>query len=134
MADPPIPGDRPDDPFGGLPLFGDLARALAGQGPLNWDAARQFAQLGATSGRVEHNVDPLLRSSYTELARIAGMHVLDVTGADISLPDPELLTPGQCRVVRRVLEGAGIPVLLLSARRASTLARRPMTSSALSTA
>ena len=38
------PEERPDDPFSQLPMFGELAKALAGQGPLNWDAARQFAQ------------------------------------------------------------------------------------------
>jgi putative hydrolase len=95
MADVPSPGDRPDDPFGGLPLFGDLARALAGQGPLNWEAARQFAQLGATGGRSEHNVDPAVRVAYRDLAGIAGMHVRDVTGSDADLPEPELVTPGQ---------------------------------------
>ena len=95
MADVPSPGDRPDDPFGGLPLFGDLARALAGQGPLNWEAARQFAQLGASGGRPEHNVDPVLRATYADLAAIAGMHVRDVTGSDADLPGPELVTPGQ---------------------------------------
>jgi putative hydrolase len=94
MADVPNP-DRPDDPFGGLPLFGDVARALAGQGPLNWEAARQFAQLGATGGQPEHNVDPVLRSTYGDLATIAGMHVRDVTGSDAELPPPELVTPGQ---------------------------------------
>ena len=35
-----------EDPFSNMPLFGDLSRALSGQGPLNWDAARQFALLG----------------------------------------------------------------------------------------
>ena len=37
-------------------MFGDLAKALSGQGPLNWDAARQFAGLAATGGdsRDEH--------------------------------------------------------------------------------
>ncbi len=31
-------------------MFAELARALAGQGPLNWDAARQFALLAAAGG------------------------------------------------------------------------------------
>jgi putative hydrolase len=95
MSDVPSPGDRPDDPFGGLPLFGDLARALAGQGPLNWEAARQFAQLGATGGRPEANVEPALRPAYADLARIAGMHVHDVSGSDVDFPEPELVTRGQ---------------------------------------
>ena len=31
-------------------MFGDISRMLAGQGPLNWDAARQFAIMSATGG------------------------------------------------------------------------------------
>ena len=58
MSDAQPPGRRrrptePSNPFAGLPLFGDLAKALAGQGPLNWDAARQFALMGATGGASE---------------------------------------------------------------------------------
>ena len=90
--------DQPDDPrnpFAGLPMFGDLARALAGQGPLNWDAARQFAQLGATGGKAEHNVDPTMRLAYADLARIAAMHVSDVTGAELPFPEPMIVTRGQ---------------------------------------
>jgi putative hydrolase len=73
------PEERPD-PFSGLPLFGDLAKALAGQGPLNWDAARQFAQLGAAGTTPETNVPPEVRMSYEDLSRIARMHVADVVG------------------------------------------------------
>ena len=107
MAEGPHP-DEPDDtgddhdaidplagnPFAGLPMFGDLARALQGQGPLNWDAARQFAMLGATQGQPEHNIDPAVRITYTELARIAGMHVNDVTGTDTNFPEPRIVTRG----------------------------------------
>jgi putative hydrolase len=90
------PDERPeDDPFASLPLFGDLSRALAGQGPLNWEAARQFAQLGATGGTPEHNVEPAVRIAYADLARIAGLHVNDVMGTTIEFPEPKLLTPGQ---------------------------------------
>jgi putative hydrolase len=100
MADGPNPDDhddQPDDggpinPFAGLPMFGDIARALQGQGPLNWDAARQFAMLGATQGQPESNVDPAVRIAYTDLARIAGMHVNDVTGTDTSFPEPRIVT------------------------------------------
>ena len=49
MADDDEPGES-IDPFAGLPLFGDLSRALSGQGPLNWDAARQFAVIAASGG------------------------------------------------------------------------------------
>jgi hypothetical protein len=78
----------PANPFAGMPMFGDIARALQGQGPLNWDAARQFAMLGATQGQPEHNIDPAIRIAYTDLARIAGMHVNDVTGGPRSASSP----------------------------------------------
>jgi putative hydrolase len=84
----------PANPFAGMPMFGDIARALQGQGPLNWDAARQFAMLGATQGQPEHNIDPAIRIAYTDLARIAGMHVNDVTGADTTFPEPRIITRG----------------------------------------
>ena len=104
MADGPdsenLPGDddhgnEPTNPFAAFPMFGDLARALQGQGPLNWDAARQFAMLGATQGQPEHNIDPAVRIAYTDLARIAAMHVNDVTGSDTAFPEPRIVTRGQ---------------------------------------
>lgn len=110
MADGPddLPSDDHDDrnddvesqggaanPFANFPMFGDLARALEGQGPLNWDAARQFALLGATQGEVEHNVDPQTRIAFTELANIAAMHVHDVTGTDTAFPEPRVVTRSQ---------------------------------------
>jgi putative hydrolase len=107
MADLPDDADRDDpdrgeggdggafNPFGAFPMFGDIARALQGQGPLNWDAARQFAMLGATEGRPEHNVEPAIRIAYTDLARIASMHVNDVIGTDTTYPEPRIVTRGQ---------------------------------------
>src|SRR5215218_636471 len=75
----PGPGD---DPFRGVPFLGDLARMLQGQGPLNWDAARQFALMIATEGASEQNIDPSLRFRYQELGRIADLHVQQVTGLE----------------------------------------------------
>ncbi len=100
MADGPTPDKSPDgdpvpNPFSAFPMFGDIARAMQSQGPLNWDAARQFAMLGATQGEPEHNVDPTVRIAYIALARIAGMHVNDVTGSDTAFPEPRILTRGQ---------------------------------------
>lgn len=92
---PEEPGAAPNNPFSSLPMFGDLARALEGQGPLNWDAARQFAMLGSTQGQAEHNVDPSVRIAFTELARIAGMHVNDVIGSDAVYPEPRVVTRSQ---------------------------------------
>src|SRR5215211_2312694 len=71
-----------EDPFRGVPFLGDLARMLQGQGPLNWDAARQFALMIATEGKPEQNVDPSVRFRYQELGRIADLHVQQVTGLD----------------------------------------------------
>lgn len=87
-------GDPADNPFGDIPMFGDLARALSGQGPLNWDAARQFAQLSATEGATEANVDPSTRFALAELARIVEPHVLDITGRDVSGYEVTTTTPG----------------------------------------
>ena len=90
MAD----GSGPENPFENLPMFGDLARALAGQGPLNWDAARQFAGLAATGGNAEANIDPTIRIKFGELAQIAGLHVRDLTGYDGPSPEIVPATPG----------------------------------------
>lgn len=89
------PADKPDDWFAGMPLFGDMAKAMRGQGPINWDAARQFAHLGATGGDSEPNVDPSVRAAIVDLARIAAMQVSDVTGVDVSGVEPSCITRGQ---------------------------------------
>ncbi len=81
-------GDEPGgNPFANLPMFGDLAKMLAGQGPLNWDAARQFAALASTSGSTEANVDPAVRIALEHLGRIVEMHVRDLTGHDGAFPE-----------------------------------------------
>jgi putative hydrolase len=78
-----------NDPFGSLPLFGDLAKALSGQGPLNWDAARQFAAMAAPAGP---NVDPAVRIAFENLTRIAELHVRDVTAFDGAIPSLDVVT------------------------------------------
>ncbi len=90
MAD----GPGSENPFENLPMFGDLARALSGQGPLNWDAARQFAGLAATGGAAEANIDPGVRIKLGELAQIAELHVRDLTGFDGPSPDIVPVTSG----------------------------------------
>ncbi|MFT3852657.1 MAG: zinc-dependent metalloprotease [Ilumatobacteraceae bacterium] len=83
------------NPFGNIPLFGDLAKALAGQGLLNWDAARQFAQLAAEgAGASSSNVDPAVRIALADLGRIAELHVRDVTGMDAVFPEITPVAPG----------------------------------------
>ncbi len=110
------PGDESGDeahqsggfnPFAGLPLFGDMSRALAGQGPLNWDAARQFALVAASGSDMAGmltggapptataNIDPSIRIKYAELANIARLHVADVMQLGVVDSDPEVATPEQ---------------------------------------
>lgn len=80
------------NPFGDMGMFGEIMRALSSQGPVNLDAARQFALLGATGGTSEPNVDPAVRLRFEELAQIAGMQVNDVCGTDADVPVPVVMT------------------------------------------
>ena len=93
MADNPEP--QPEDPFRGIPFLGDIAKAMSGQGPINWDAARQFAQLGATGGEQEANVDPASRMALEALVPIAQMHVGDLTSSDLTGVDIVTLSRSQ---------------------------------------
>lgn len=79
MTDGPS-GEQGDNPFQGMPLFGDLARMLQQQGPVAWDAGRQLALSIAASGEAEPNVDPLRRITFEQLARVADLHVANITG------------------------------------------------------
>lgn len=87
MADGDHPAGSGDNPFANLPMFGEFAKMLANQGPLNWDAARQFAALAAANGASEPNVDPAVRIQLADLARILEMHVRDLTGLDTAFPE-----------------------------------------------
>lgn len=75
------------NPFEGGPL-GDLMRNLArfftGQGPLNWEIARQMAQWAAAGGASESNPDPISRVRLEELIRVAEMHVSEATGMQVA--------------------------------------------------
>ena len=79
------PEDPAGNPFEGMPFLGDLARMLQGQGPLNWDAARQFASSIASGGTSEPNIDPLERIKLEQLARVADLQVADLTGLATSV-------------------------------------------------
>lgn len=98
MEDDASSAEFGDNPFANLPMFGDLAKALAGQGPLNWDAARQFAAMSATgkdgkAAIAEGNVDPTVRIALGDLARIVELHVRDLTGLDTVFPEVTPVTP-----------------------------------------
>lgn len=94
-----------DDPFGKMfggmfgGMFGDMMKMFQGQGPIQWDTARQIALSTATGGRSENNIDPRVRIDFENLARIAALQVHMGTGiGDVSnVVDvvPDMVTPGQ---------------------------------------
>lgn len=95
-----------DDPFGKMfggmfgGMFGDMMKMFQGQGPIQWETARQIAQSTATSGTPESNIDPKVRLEFEELARIAAMQVQIGSGigdrCDIIGMEPDMVTSGQC--------------------------------------
>lgn len=105
--------DGPQNPFEGfgmfgMPMFGDLSKMLAGQGPLNWDAARQFAILtasgdpeaglagmmgGTPAVTASPNIEPSVRIKYEELAAIARPHVANVMGINVPVVETTVVTP-----------------------------------------
>lgn len=74
-----------ENPFEGLPFFGDLAKLLGQGGGIPWEAARSLALAVATEGKSEPNVDPVERISLEQLARVADLHVANVTGLSTSV-------------------------------------------------
>jgi putative hydrolase len=79
------------NPFEGFPLFGDLAKLFGqGGGGVPWDAARSLALAVATDNASEANVDPLERIKLEQLARVAELHVANVTGLSTTVTGREL--------------------------------------------
>lgn len=82
----PVSSSGPADgenPFEGIPFLGDLGKMLGGLGSgggLQWDTARQVAMQIASGGESEANIDPKVRIELEELARIAEMHIENLTG------------------------------------------------------
>src|SRR4051812_40262040 len=58
---------------------------MQGQGPVNWDAARQFALSIVSQSGSEPNVDPIARMRLEELVRVADLHVAAATGLSTSV-------------------------------------------------
>ncbi len=99
--------DPNEQPFAGLPIFGDLAKSMAGQGPLQWDVARQVAIMTATNGtNTEANVDPTSRVSLEQLAPIADMHVRNYTGLTTGTGNalPDIVVTNHSTWVHHTLE------------------------------
>jgi putative hydrolase len=97
--------DFPPLPFGGLPFFNDMMRAMSQQGPLNWELAQQFAQLGAVGEEPDPEPHASTRIEYNTLADIADMHVRQIAGAvtTTSVVRPEILTTTRARWAHRTL-------------------------------
>jgi putative hydrolase len=82
-----------------MPIFGDLAKLFANQGPVNWDVARQIGGYMAAEGQSEGNVDPIERIKLEELARVAELQIAGFTGL------PTSVTSGRFVTVRAVNRG-----------------------------
>ena len=82
------------NPFASMPFLGDIMKSLAGQGPLNWDIARQVAYMGVGQG--SSNVEPAARIAFENLAPLARRHIFDFL-AQTPTDDPriECVTPAQ---------------------------------------
>ena len=85
------PGDEQPNPFGNIPLFGDLAKMMQQQGSLDWNAAQQFALSVLTdpsalpdNRHLTHNVDPIDRIKLEEYGKIAEMFVTTTTGFSVA--------------------------------------------------
>jgi putative hydrolase len=101
MAD----GDTPSNPFGGIPFLNDMMRAMSQQGPLNWDLAQQFAQMGAVGDTPDPEPDTNTRLAFNALADIADMHVRGITMLSTGPHDrhTEILTTTRARWAHRTL-------------------------------
>jgi putative hydrolase len=79
-----VPVVSQDNPFGGIPFFGDLAKLVGRQGPVAWEPATQLALAIATEGVPESNVDPLERIRLEQLARVAEVQINGATGLSVA--------------------------------------------------
>lgn len=95
----------PPNPFGGIPFLNDMMRAMGQQGPLNWDLALQFAQLGAVGDSPDPEPETNTRLAYNALADIADMHVRAITSLSTGPHDThtEILTSTRARWAQRTL-------------------------------
>ena len=75
-----VPGaNEPQFPFGSMPFLNDMMKAMAAQGPLNWQLATEAAASGARGDTNDPEPDPATRIAFNRLADIADMHVREIT-------------------------------------------------------
>ena len=64
-----------DNPFEGIPFFGDFEKLFGGGGQDHWSTAKQIAVQMAAGEDGDANVDPSHRIALEELSRVAQLHV-----------------------------------------------------------
>lgn len=79
-----MPSEPNDHSSSGIPFFDQIAKAMSGSGPIQWDMARQFAMMTATNSAPESNVEPITRIAINQLVAVADLHVRDVTSLSTS--------------------------------------------------
>jgi putative hydrolase len=92
-------------PFGNIPFLNDMMKAMASQGPLNWELAAQAAAAAARGDTPDTDTDPATRIAYNRLADIADMHVRQITGLPTGPNDThtEILTTTRALWAHRTL-------------------------------
>ncbi|MEY2711589.1 MAG: hypothetical protein RL487_1372 [Actinomycetota bacterium] len=96
---------EPMFPFGNIPFLNDMMKAMASQGPLNWELAAQAAAAAARGDTPDTDTDPATRIAYNRLADIADMHVRQITGLPTGPHDThtEILTTTRALWAHRTL-------------------------------
>ncbi|MEY2766827.1 MAG: hypothetical protein RI912_489 [Actinomycetota bacterium] len=96
---------EPMFPFGNIPFLNDMMKAMASQGPLNWELAAQAAAAAARGDTPDTDTDPATRIAYNRLADIADMHVRQITGLPTGPNDThtEILTTTRALWAHRTL-------------------------------
>ncbi|NBR00310.1 MAG: hypothetical protein EBS48_03195 [Actinobacteria bacterium] len=96
---------EPMFPFGNIPFLNDMMKAMASQGPLNWELAAQAAAAAARGDTPDTDTDPATRIAYNRLADIADMHVRQVIGLPTGPNDThtEILTTTRALWAHRTL-------------------------------
>ncbi|MFM9132712.1 MAG: zinc-dependent metalloprotease, partial [Actinomycetota bacterium] len=96
---------EPVFPFGNIPFLNDMMKAMASQGPLNWELAAQAAAAAARGDTPDTETDPSTRITYNRLADIADMHIRQATGLPTGPNDrhTEILTTTRALWAHRTL-------------------------------
>ena len=79
MSDDGSGSNEPQFPFGSMPFLNDTMKAMAAQGPLNWQLATEAAASGARGDNADPEPDPSTRLAFNRLADIADMHVREIS-------------------------------------------------------